>query len=48
MHLTLKKETTCPTGLNALQQQANFDDFVNEYDVEYPHEAFDMKRPAQV
>ena len=48
MHLTLKNETTRPPGMNALQQQAKFDDFVNEYNVERPHEALGMKTPAQV
>jgi transposase InsO family protein len=28
MHLTLKKETTHPPGMNSLQQQARFDDFL--------------------
>ena len=28
MHLTLKKEATRPPGMNSLQQQARFDDFV--------------------
>ena len=28
MHLTLKKETTKPAGLNFLQQQARFDEFI--------------------
>ena len=31
MHLTLKKETTKPAGQNILQQQARFDDFVEEF-----------------
>ena len=30
MHLTLKKEATRPPGMNSLQQQARFDDFVQE------------------
>ena len=46
MHLTLKKETTRPPGLNALQQQARFDRFVQEFNTERPHEALDMQRPA--
>ena len=28
MHLTLKQKTTRPPGMNSLQQQARFDDFV--------------------
>jgi transposase InsO family protein len=48
MHLTLKKETTRPAGVNSLQQQAKFDAFVDEFNTERPHEALDMKRPAEV
>jgi transposase InsO family protein len=48
MHLTLKKEATRPPGMNALQQQARFDDFVREFNEERPHEALDMKTPAEV
>jgi transposase InsO family protein len=46
MHLTLKKEATRPPGMNSLQQQARFDDFVAEFNHERPHEALDMKCPA--
>ena len=46
MHLTLKKEATRPPGMNSLQQQARFDDFVREFNAERPHEALDMKSPA--
>lgn len=48
MHLTLKKETTRPPGKNILQQQARFDAFVSEFNCERPHEALDMKVPADV
>lgn len=48
MHLTLKKETTRPPGMNSLQQQARFDDFVAEFNLERPHEALDMQRPADI
>ena len=48
MHLTLKKETTRPPGVNSLQQQARFDAFVREFNTERPHEALAMKAPAQV
>ncbi len=48
MHLTLKKETTRPAQMNSLQQQARFDDFINEFNEERPHEALDMKCPAEV
>ena len=46
MHLTLKKETTRPPGMNSLQQQARFDEFVQEFNTERPHQALDMQRPA--
>src|SRR3989441_6213911 len=48
MHLTLKLEATRPPGLNSLQQQDRFDAFVNEFNVERPPEALQMKRPAAV
>jgi transposase InsO family protein len=48
MHLTLKKEATRPPGMNSLQQQARFDDFVHEFNTERPHEAIAMKLPAEV
>jgi len=47
MHLTLKKEATRPPGMNSLQQQARFDHFVAEFNHERPHEALDMKCPAE-
>jgi transposase InsO family protein len=48
MHLTLKKEATRPPGMNSLQQQARFDAFMGEYNNERPHEALDMKCPAEI
>ena len=48
MHLTLKKEATRPPGANILQQQGRFDAFVQEFNIERPHEALDMKCPAQL
>ena len=48
MHLTLKKECAKPAKMNSLQQQARFDDFVSEFNHERPHEALDMKTPAEV
>jgi transposase InsO family protein len=48
MHLTLKMEATRPPGMNSLQQQARFDDFVHEFNAERPHEAIAMKLPAEV
>jgi putative transposase len=48
MHLTLKKATTKPPGMNMLQQQDKFEDFIHEYNYERPHQALDMKRPADI
>jgi transposase InsO family protein len=48
MHLTLKKEATRPAKPNFLQQQARFDEFVQEFNDERPHEALAMKTPAEV
>jgi putative transposase len=48
MHLTLKKETTKPAAPNLLQQQAKFDNFIQEFNFERPHQALNMKYPAEV
>jgi transposase InsO family protein len=48
MHLTLKREATRPPGMNSLQQQGKFDNFIAEFNTERPHEALDMKCPADV
>jgi transposase InsO family protein len=48
MHRTLKAETTRPAGQNSLQQQERFDAFRREFNEERPHEALEMKRPADV
>jgi len=48
MHLTLKKEATRPPGSNSLQQQAKFDAFLHEFNCERPHQALDMKCPAEI
>jgi transposase-like protein len=48
MHLTLKIETVRPPGANSLRQQARFDEFVREFYTERPHEALEMKCPANV
>jgi putative transposase len=47
MHLTLKKETTKPAGENLLQQQERFERFVAYFNKERPHQALDMKLPAE-
>lgn len=48
MHRTLKFETTRPSRGNLLQQQERFDQFVEEFNNERPHEGIEMKRPADV
>jgi putative transposase len=48
MHLTLKKEATKPAAANFLQQQARFDKFVEIFNQQRPHEALDMKCPAEI
>ena len=48
MHLTLKREATKPPRFNSLQQQDRFDSFRHEFNEERPHEALDMKRPADL
>ena len=48
MHLTLKKEATRPPGMNSLQQQGRFDAFMEEFNTERPHEALQMKTPAEL
>jgi hypothetical protein len=48
MHLTLKQAVTRPAAANVLQQQARFDDFVEQYNRERPHQALGMKVPADL
>jgi transposase InsO family protein len=48
MHRTLKFETARPPRTNLLQQQERFDEFIEIFNHERPHEALDMKRPADV
>jgi transposase InsO family protein len=48
MHLTLKAQATRPAGMNILQQQAKFDDFIQEFNFERPHQAIDMRCPAEL
>ncbi|MCR4265298.1 IS481 family transposase [Nitratireductor sp. ZSWI3] len=47
MHRTLKQETARPPGMNVLQQQDRFDDFVSEFNEERPHEGIAMRVPAE-
>jgi transposase InsO family protein len=48
MHLTLKKEATKPASFNFLQQQSRFDDFIELYNQERPHQALQMRYPAEL
>jgi putative transposase len=48
MHLTLKKAATKPAAANVLPQQARFDTFVEEFNHERPHQALEMRVPADV
>ena len=48
MHLTLKQETTKPASFNFLQQQERFDDFIEIYNNERPHQALNMKYPGEL
>ena len=47
MHRTLKQATTRPPGGNMLQQQDKFEDFIQQYNYDRPHEALSMKTPAE-
>ena len=48
MHLTLKKEATKPAAKNFLQQQTKFDDFIECFNNERPHQALNMKYPGEL
>ncbi|MFM8257447.1 MAG: integrase core domain-containing protein, partial [Polynucleobacter sp.] len=48
MHLTLKQATTKPPAKTLLQQQDKFEDFIHEYNYERPHQALEMKKPAEL
>jgi len=48
MHLTLKKEATKPASFNFLQQQGRFDDFIEVYNNERPHQSLGGKYPGDV
>ena len=48
MHLTLKNEATKPPSYNFLQQQARFDDFIEGYNNDRPHQALEGRYPAEV
>jgi putative transposase len=48
MHLKLKQEATKPAADNLLQQQERFDDFIDCYNHERPHQALAMRYPAEL
>jgi putative transposase len=48
MHLTLKKEATKPAAFNFLQQQSRFDEFLEVYNHQRPHQALNMRYPAEL
>lgn len=48
MHLTLKQEATKPASFNFLQQQGRFDEFLEVYNNERPHEALAGNYPGDV
>ena len=48
LHRTLKKETTKPAKFNHLQQQERFDEFIDYYNNKRPHQAINMKYPAEI
>jgi putative transposase len=48
MDLTLKKEVTKPPGRNFLQQLTRFDQFIQDYNHERPHQALGMRYPAEL
>jgi putative transposase len=48
IHLTLKTEATKPASFNFLQQQERFDDFMQVYNNERPHQALGGAYPGEV
>lgn len=48
MHWTLKQEATRPPSPNLFHQQARFDGFRHEYNLERPHEALNMRPPGLI
>lgn len=48
MHRTLKLETANPPASHLLTQQEKFEIFTKEYNFERPHQALDMKCPADI
>ena len=48
MHLTLKKEATKPPSYNFLQQQSRFEDFIEVYNNERPHQSLNGMYPGEL
>ena len=48
MHLTLRQEASKPASRNFLQQQARFNQFITTFNHERPHEALNMRYPAEL
>ena len=48
LHLTLKNDATKPAAPNFLAQQQRFDHFIHVYNYQRPHQAIDMKVPAEL
>lgn len=48
MHRTLKEATIVPGRHTLQEQQKLFDFFINEYNVERPHQALNSKRPNEI
>ena len=48
MHLTLKNETASPPAANLRTQQRRFDKFCKEFNYERPHQALELRTPAEL
>lgn len=48
MHLTLKNEATKPASYNFLQQQGRFDEFIEGYNNDRPHQSLNGMYPGEV
>jgi len=48
IHLTLKTQTAEPAASSIELQQRRFDEFMQEYNYERPHESLKMKTPAEI
>jgi len=48
MHLTLKRDATKPASFSLLQQQSRFDDFMEIYNNDRPHQALGGRYPGEL